>query len=423
MRYYFRLAALVTIAALVPAAPVLAQGTGSIRGTVADDGGAPVAGASVSVDGPMHENTKTDSSGTFTFASLSNGAYEIVVVKGGYQTAATSGVAVAAGNATNLAVTLHVASFSSLRQIAAVKASRDSAFNTSTASIAVVTAQTFAQQGATSVTPVLNQVPGVQISYPGSSANGAAPGAITFPNIRDGLSYETATLIDGHPLSVGLYGDYVTTFLNPYLLQSAEVIKGPGAMAPQVNYAVNGTVNFRTKDPTATPETFYLAGGSSRNGGEYALGASDTILNGRLGFVFGIAGLWDPSALNNVPVYFDPGSGSAFVKGTNIYPYGCSDLNPLQNTNPKQFYSRAYNTCTMVGSTSVSAPYSNTSELVKLKYKIGDRTFITASYLGSQSWANQSGNTSSVIPATFTPGAGYKGPLAAGSGVDVLTEA
>ena len=39
----------------------------------------------------------------------------------------------------------------------------------------MVTAQTFAQQGATSVTPVLNQVPGVQISFPGSSANGAAP--------------------------------------------------------------------------------------------------------------------------------------------------------------------------------------------------------------------------------------------------------
>jgi hypothetical protein len=423
MRYYIRIAALITIAALVPSAPLLAQSSGSIRGTVDDDDGSPVAGAAVSVAGPVREATKTDASGTFAFTGLPNGQYDIAVSKGGYQTSASSPIAVSSATPVTLAIILHVASFSSLRTIAAVKSNRESTFNTSTASVNVVTAQAFVQQGATQVTPVLNEIPGIQISYPGASANGAAPGAITFPNIRDGLSYETATLIDGHPLSVGLYGDYVTTFLNPYLLQSAEIIKGPGAMAPQVNYAINGTVNFRTKDPTADPQTFYLAGGSNRNGGEYALGASDTILNGRLGFVFGVAGLWDPSAIRNIPVYFDPGSGAGFLNGVNLYPYGCGQLNPLQNTNPKQFYSRAYNACTVLGTTTVSAPYLNNSELVKLRYKIGERTFLTASYLGSQSWANQSGNTSAVIPAVFTPGAGYRGSLAPGSGVDVLTEA
>ncbi|HEY3675316.1 MAG TPA: TonB-dependent receptor plug domain-containing protein, partial [Candidatus Tumulicola sp.] len=353
---------------------------------------------------------------------LPNGDYDIAVSKGGYQTSASSSIAVSSSTPVTLAIVLHVASFSSLRTIAAVKSKRDSPFNTSTASVNVVTAQAFVQQGAMQVAPVLDEIPGVQISYPGSSANGAAPGAITFPNIRDGLSYETATLIDGHPLSVGLYGDYVSTFLNPYLLQSAEVIKGPGAMAPQVNYAINGTVNFRTKDPTADPQTFYLAGGTNRNGGEYALGVSDTILNGRLGFVFGAAGLWDPSAVHNIPVYFDPGSGSGFLNGVNLYPYGCGQLNPLQNTNAKQFYSRAYNTCSLLGSATVSAPYLNDSELFKLKYKISDRTNVTVSYLGSQSWANQSGNTSAVLPSTFTPGTGYHGALAPGSGVDVLTE-
>jgi hypothetical protein len=423
MDRFIRIAAMTGIVALLSSAPVCAQNTGTIRGTVDDDGGAPLAGASIVISGRVREDAKSDAAGGFALSGLPIGAYDITVSKGGFQSATDSGVVVSSTGATVVAIVLHAASFSSLRTIAAVKSSRDSSFNTSTASISVVTAQTFAQQGATQVAPVLNQVPGVQISYPGSAANGAAPGAITFPNIRDGLSYETATLIDGHPLSVGLYGDYVTTFLSPYLLQSAEIIKGPGAMAPQVNYAINGTVNFRTKDPTADPETFYLAGGSNRNGGEYALGASDTILNGRLGFVFGVAGLWDPSAVHNIPVYFDPGSGTGFINGTNLFPYGCGDLNPLQNTNPKQFYSRAFNTCTAVGTTTVSAPYLNSSELFKLKYKIANRTYLTVSYLGSQSWANQSGNTSSVTQSTFSPGAGYHGSLAPGSAVDVLTEA
>ena len=103
------------------------------------------------------------------------------------------------------------------------------------------------------MTYVLDQIPGMQISYPGSAANGASTGAITFPNIRNGLSYETATLIDGHPLSVGLYGDYVTTFLESGAAAVGRSHQGPGATAPQVNYAINGTVNFRTKDPRRRP--------------------------------------------------------------------------------------------------------------------------------------------------------------------------
>jgi outer membrane receptor protein involved in Fe transport len=394
---------------------------GSIAGTAVDDTGAAVAAAAVTISGPVARSTKTDARGAFTFSDLPPGGYHITIAKGGYQTAIASQT-VHAGETAVLAIGIHLATLTTLRTIGSVRSTAESVFNTSTASVAIVPQQTFAEQGATQVTPVLNEIPGVQISYPGSSANGAAPGAITFPNIRDGLSYETATLIDGHPLSVGLYGDYVTTFLNPYLLQSAEVIKGPGAMAPQVNYAINGTVNFRTKDPTPYPDTFYTVGATSRNGGVYALGVSDTILDDRLGFVFGVAGLSDPSALHYAPVYFDPGSGSLFVKGVNLYPYGCSSLNTLFGTSPTQFYSRAYNTCGFVGTTTVSGDYNNMSELFKVRYRIGQGTFFTASYFGSQSSANQSGNTAFVTPSIFTPGAGYHGSLQPGTGIDVLTE-
>jgi hypothetical protein len=286
----------------------------------------------------------------------------------------------------------------------------------------------FNMQGATQVTQVLDQVPGVQISYPGGSANGASTGAITFPNIRNGLSYETATLIDGHPLSVGLYGDYVTTFLNPALLQSAEVIKGPGAMPPEENYAINGTVNFRTKDPTPNAVPFFSAGATNTGGSVYSLGVSDTILSGRLGFVVGLAGYNEISWLNNAPAYFDPGTGSGDIGPYNTYPYACNGIGggsatPLIGTNPKTFYSRVYNGCSAVATTTVSSEFDSLAQLFKLKYKLGNNTSLTGSFFGSQTTSNQSGNTSAVIPSIFQPGAGYAGSLKAGSVVDVLSAA
>lgn len=415
------------------AAPALAQPTaapGAIGGTVSADG-RPVAGARVTVlrDGTT-ASVLTDAEGKYSFATLAPGTYAISVSKGGYDTAREANIYLLAGTSLLVDVRLTASSFSSLTTIANVRTGRGAGvFNTSPAAVDVVSSQTFSMQGAAQVTLVLDQVPGVQISYPGGSANGAATGAITFPNIRNGLSYETASLIDGHPLSVGLYGDYVTTFLNPALLGSTEIIKGPGAMAPEVNYAINGTVNFRTKDPTPDADTFFSAGVTNTGGTQYSLGVSDTIFNGRLGFVVGIAGYNEISWLNNAPVYFDPGTGSGDINGTNTYPYGCNGLNgsssptPLLGTSGTQFYSRVYNGCTALATTTVSSEFDALSELFKLKYKLGNNTSITGSYFGSQTSSNQSGNTSNVIPVVFQPGAGYTGSLKAGSVVDSLSAA
>ena len=412
---------------------VLAQSAAgtTIGGTVTDESQHPIAGAAVTFRGPSSYSATTDSKGRYTVANVAPGAYAITFTKGGYQSLELSTVVPAGKGPLVVDARLPVASFSSMRTIAVVSTRRQENFNTSTAAVNVVSSADFSKMGATQVTATLNQVPGVQISLPGSSANGAAPGAITFPNVRDGLSYETASLIDGHPLSVGLYGDYVTTFLSPYLLQDAEVIKGPGATSPQVNYAINGTVNFRTKDPTPNVDTFYTAGVTNFGGATFAFGASDTL--GRLGFVAGLSGYDEPSAVHNIGVYFDPGTGSGYLgngaKGINLYPYGCSGLGgsssptPLLGTSGSTFFSRVYNGCAAVATTVVSGDFNNRSELLKLRYRIGDRTSLTASYLGSQSLSNQSGNLSNVIPSIFQPGAGYSGSLKAGTVIDVLSAA
>jgi hypothetical protein len=406
----------VRVAAASPA--VIAQAdrgethlAGTVAGTVRDNTGAPIAGAVVTLSGPRSYTTTTDAAGRFTISDVRPAFYNLTVTKPGYDTAQEADLAVFAGETANLVVSMHLATLTSLRTIATVHAAGQGVFNTSTASVNVVTSQTFIDQGQTQVTRILNQIPGVQISLPQSSANGAVPGAITFPNIRGALSFETASLIDGHPLSVGTYGDYVTTFLNPFMLGDVEVIKGPGAMAPEVNYAIGGTVNFRTKSPTYEPTPQYRFGVDSHGGTIADLGFSDTL--GRLGFVLAFANDDQPSAIKQYPANFYPSYGSVTVGGRTV-GFGASYTASSGALIPGTVSGINTNYTLFACCFAVNGEYQNQSELVKLQYKLSPATVVTASYLGSQSYANQSGNTSAMQPVAFTPPAGYIGPYPAG---------
>ncbi|MHB8146115.1 MAG: TonB-dependent receptor domain-containing protein [Vulcanimicrobiaceae bacterium] len=387
-----------------------AAGSASVQGTVKDDQGSPISGAAVTISGPQSYRGTTDAMGRFSISNIAPGLYRVTVAKAGYDTASAADFAVAVGQSQNLNVRMHVATFTSLRTIATVRSLGRGTFNTSTASVNVVTAQAFADQGEPQVTRVLNPMPGMQISFPASSASGAVPGAITVPDIRGAGSFETASLIDGHPLSVGQYGDYVTTFLNSYMLQSAEVIKGPGAMSPQVNYAIGGTVNFRTKDPTLDPTPDYTFGFTNHGGTFTNLGISDTVLAGRLGFVVDIASIDEPSAVNNYQAYFDPSGG--LVNGQRLSGFnGQSTTTTVPGT-----ASHIQTIYPLIGCCyNITGNYNSLSELLKFRYKLSSATSVTASYLGSQTTADQNGNTGNLTLGTFAPMAAYGGSLQPGA--------
>ena len=250
--------------------------TAAVTGTVSDESGAPIADVTVQLRGITSKSTTTDASGKFSVSGLTAGFYVVSASKAGYTTAVQNDVPLFSGQTTTLAIQMGHVTFSSLRTIASVRTGAH-ALNTTQASVNVVTTSAFVDQGQPQVTRVLSQIPGVQISFPSNSANAAAPGAITVPNIRDATSYETASLIDGHPISVGQYGDNVTTFLNPFMFGSMEVVKGPGADAPEVNNAIGGTTNFRTKDPTLKPYSQMLFGIDNRGGSLSNFEYSNTI--------------------------------------------------------------------------------------------------------------------------------------------------
>jgi outer membrane receptor protein involved in Fe transport len=367
--------------------------------------------------GPSTYTATTDATGTYSFARVAPGVYQLVATKPGYDTATQTDFAVVAGQSQTVTVDLHRSTLTSIQQIGAVTAHGQSAFNTSTASVNLVTSQQFQDEGQIGLQRVLNQIPGVQDSNPGSSSNGAEPGSVKVATIRGGLQYETATLIDGHPLADGDSGSFITTFLNSFMLGSVEVVKGPGAMSPDTNYAINGTINYRTKDPTMTPTPAFDIGAMNDGGTFYNLGFSDTVLNDRLGFVVDVAGVDDPSWLHGYTSYFTPGTNNEGIAnwngstGTYLGPGSKSTTLPGTVSSVPNQYSLVGCCYTFDGA------YQNTAELAKLRYRLSSATTFTASYLGAQSFADQNGNISWMYPSTFTPGPGYTGPLAAGSSI------
>jgi hypothetical protein len=400
-------------------APAAAQGSATVTGHVTDTTGAPLAGATVDLRGPSSYRTTTDASGGFSVASMTPGIYAVTVTKAGYASA-TDSIALVAGQTQNVSVQLSLASFSNLVTIAHVTTQGGAHFNASPASVNLVSAQSFADQAAPQIRDVVNEIPGIQISYPGGSANAAAPGAITVPTIRGAASYETASLIDGHPLAVEDYGDFVTTFLSSYMFSNVEVIKGPGATAPEVNYAINGTVDFQTKDPTLAFTPDYEFSFTNIGGTIADFGASGTL--GRLGFVVAISNVDNPSVLNNKRVYIDP---SFWYLGTNT-THGTPGTTSADSLDGTATYTQVPNTEAFIqtGYSLLACCYTeegylnDTSELLKFIYHLSSTTHITVDYLGSQAFDDQTGNVGNATNATFLPNSsgipGYSGSLRQG---------
>lgn len=409
--------------AVTPQAQTLTLG-----GTVIDDQQRPVGGAEVRLTGPAVKTTTTAANGTFSVAELPSGIFRIEVSKAGFVSATQEDVALVAGTATDLHFTLQPASLSSLRVIGStsVTARGRSVINTTPAAIVDVPATTFAQQGQLAVTRVLNQQPGIIINPSSNNggtgflANASSPLATGIPQIRGALPYETASLIDGHPISIGQFGTFNPIFINPYMLQNVEIVKGPGATPTNINYAIGGTVNFRTLEPTRDRrESFDLStdqfGGKSANvratgtlpGNRWSY-AFDYATQGTQGYARGFTTdfapifFFGPTTINGTPICLNPASGACTF----------SFLSP---GNPK-FLSPPNLGANLV-MCCVPEPMDSyqRNELGKIRYAFSSSTALTVTYLGAQQRGSEIGGTLYSLPGTtFTPPAGYVGPLPTG---------
>ena len=390
--------------AFAQGAPAAATSAGMLSGTITDSSGTPLAGATVIISGPHTVRATTDSLGHYAIGAPP-GIYRFLVRAGGFADSTQDGITVAA-TATTLDASLSRPTLSSLQTIGSVSTSIGNSgpqFNTSAAAQETIGASVFENQGDISVRNILDETPGIVDSVSNGSANAGVRGAITYPTIRGGLSYETASLIDGHPVSVGKYGDYVTTFLNRYLFQTIEVQKGPGSLPPEINRSVNGTVNFRTWDPTTKP-TGNAEFGVDGFGGKFAnLRFSDTVLDKKLGFVVDFATEGTPGAAGvNNPSSFAANLSDVTYTNSQGVPVTVSPVTKTTSPGALNSYT-GLSTNTVACCISMPSNYLNRSELAKIRFNFSDVTTFTGTMISSQTFASQNGNVQNLYTTNFQP--------------------
>ena len=401
--------------------------TGNVTGVITDQSQQPVAGVSIEVSGAVLKRTTTDAAGSFEIDELPSGSYRINITKGGF-TPLQDSVTVTAGANTVAKLQLTPAALNSIKEIGRVSVSRAgaNALNTSTAAVATISGSTFIDQGQLNVNHALNELPGVQIGvgshFAGDgNANSSSPIFTGIPQLRGSLPYETASLIDGHPISIGAFGTFNPVFLNPYVLQDTEIVKGPGASAPNINYAIGGTVNFRTLEPTLAVHQSADFGVDQFGGQNANLRATGTVGGGKLGYALdyaaqgtkGVDRGFDP--LDPVNIY-----SGALINGRLICA-GVANANscfPTETKIPGTPYAAQSNLFAPLAACCPQVPMESSSrnELAKLRYSFAPSTSLTFTYLGGQVRGSAFAADLYTYPNYFFgPPAGYTGLPAAGA--------
>ncbi len=383
-----------------PTLALAAADTSTVAGTVHASDGAPIAGARVTLIGGQRLTQSTDQTGAFKFTNVPTGLYTMLVTHAGYETYRDDNVAAFIGETVTLNVSLSASSFSSLRTIASVStnAPGTAAINTSSAAINAISAAQFENQGVQQVTKVLNETPGI-FTTPynpnnGNPSNGASPASMQTPQIRGALAYETESLIDGHPVSVGALGTFSPSLINPFLLDEAELVKGPGSMPAEINYAINGTMNYRTLEPTAVPHSSGFFGVDGYGGISTGFKATGSTTNHKIGYAVGYVTNGAPGPLqqftfngSQIPLDSGPPGGPYFMNGRPIAmllapvgeglaPAAFSPYAGMGLTFQEPLYGCCYTT---------STGYHSTAELGKIIYNFSNSTSLKLSYLGGQS--------------------------------------
>ncbi len=416
--------------------PALAQTstTSAVVGTVHSSTGQPVAGAAVNLRGVTVQYATTDAQGHFTFSSVTPGVYQLVVSKAGFLQYIAS-IATATGTTTAIDVALTAASFTSLRTIAHAETNAPGhvQINESTASISIVPSTSFVDQGQLQVMHVLNEIPGIIVYQANGTNNGADQFAPQTIQIRGALPYETESLIDGHATPLSLTGTFDPSLISPYMLQNVEVVKGPGSMPTEINYAIGGTVNFITLEPTLEPHATIATGVDSWGGITTAFRATGSLgHNNFLQYAFAYATDGAPGPMQNYPL-----AGSAvflsvgypwYVNGQELVsaPVGVGLAGPKSYSEyiepiGLERYQEPFYVCCYPFNTD----YDSKNELGKLKFNFSQYSSLTISFLGGQDFGHTDntgvamangpiGNLGGTL-SSFEPPSWYSGSIPAGT--------
>lgn len=315
---------------IVLAVPVYAQ-TGSISGSVVDDSGAVVPGATVTLAGPRSQTTTSGPAGAYRFVTLPAGTYQISVLLSGFAPATRDNVVVASGEVTVPSMTLALAGIGEVVVVSASKV--ETTLINAPATMTVLPGAMLVALPAQNYGDMLRSVPGMNVVQ-----MSARDINLTSRQATGTLASSQLTLLDGRSIYLDFYGlilwDFLPTNLND--IKQIEVVRGPASAVWGAN-ALTGVVNIITKSPRETPgatNATFSAGFFDRNVGSTAgksVGAmyganvsTSQVANNRWSYRIS-AGYFNsdpyPRPVGQIPVVADPRdpTGRATVGGAR-YP-------------------------------------------------------------------------------------------------------
>jgi len=243
MRRLFKFVMVLCLASFATGALAQTATTGSIGGTVKDQNGADIAGATITASGPLGERTATsDSSGVFRVEGLIPGSYNVKVSNTGFKTASVEAVTVLVGKESALSIKLEPG------EVTAVV--------TVTGAAAIDTAKTETSSNLNdqlfSNIPVQRAVSGLFYLAPGTT-DGLGGGRDN-PSISGGSALDNLYVADGVNITDSAFGGIGTfsrvfgalgTGINTSFIKEVQV-KTAG-FEPQYGQSQGGIINIITQ--------------------------------------------------------------------------------------------------------------------------------------------------------------------------------
>ncbi len=242
-----RLWCALALAAIAIASPAVAQGNGSIIGTVSRDSGTGVGGVAVVVN-EIGAAELTDSNGRFAISGVPAGTYSLSFTLGD-NVATEEGVEVSSGDSTSIdkMVDWDIAFAETITVVSASR--RTERIVDAPAAITVITEAEIEKQASHGQLPkVLEFTPGAEVTQ-----SGVYDYNFNTRGFNSSLTRRVATLIDGRDPSVPFLGAQEWAAVSFPLddLANVEMLRGPSAALYGAN-ASSGVLNMLTKEPRSS---------------------------------------------------------------------------------------------------------------------------------------------------------------------------
>ena len=351
-------------AAFLFLAPSIASADGfTVKGKVVDAAtGLPLVGVKLTTVGPTVTSATSNSAGRFEFDNLATGTYSLQMGLAGYDNTLSEEFAVGTGVSLPLTLAMQRTTQSSqIRTLGRTTVTAAASLQKATVIYKQVSGNTLQRQGVTRTGDAVRALGGVD----NTSSDSASFGDDVHLAIRGIGDLETVSLIDGHPVALGLSGGLNYEISPSFALRAVSVVYGAGGGDLYGVDAIGGVVDMQTLDPTRTPQYVFTQGWGTFDKLTSSLTGTGTLGGDRWGYAFALGAQGINGPIKNTVFYqpaaaFDPSATAPNVVAADQYD--------------------------------VNSNIVNRSMLYKLRYGLGTNAHLTAVALSSYYWDNKTGN-------------------------------